>query len=100
MPKWKELGYVPDSDEEDELRSSQPHRSTTFPHASLRDGKLDTAGEHGDRHLGLPRISEEGTEGGSCNVQTALVHHPLAVLAHITETGSRLTSLIGDKPTS
>lgn len=81
MQKWKEIGYVPDSEEEDELRSSQSQRSfhpTTVLHTvvpSLEIGKLDKPDEHEDGHLDLPKISEEKTEDESCNAQNTLVQY-------------------------
>jgi hypothetical protein len=100
MQKWKEIGYVPDSEEEDELRSSQSHRSfhpTAIQHAvlpSLENGKLDTTGEHEDGHPELPKISKEKTEDESCNAQNTLVHSLIAM------TVSGLTRLIDGEPTS
>ncbi len=70
MQKWKEIGYVPDSDDEDELRSTQSQRSfhpTAGHQPSLRNAKLDTPGEHEDEHLKLSKISKEETEDGCCN---------------------------------
>jgi len=75
MPKWKETGYVPDSDDEDELWNSQSQQSfhptpvLNEGLSSLRNGKLDTPGGHEDPHLELPKISEED---GSCNAQNTL----------------------------
>lgn len=78
MQKWKERGYVPDSDEEDELWSSESQRSfqqIAVPHElqlELKNGTLETPGGHKDGSLELPKISEEKTE---CKVQNTIVHH-------------------------
>ena len=79
MPKWKETGYVPDSDEEDELQSSQSQssfRTTAVLHTGLsspRNGRLHMPGGHEDGLLDLPKISEEEREDESCNAQNTLV---------------------------
>jgi len=78
MPKWKETGYVPDSDDSDELWSSQSQQSfhpTPVLHGglpSLRNGKLDTPGGHEDGRLEFPKILEEERKDESCDAQNTL----------------------------
>ena len=81
MPKWKETGYVPDSDEEDELRSNLSQRSfhpTAVLHTELpglRNETIDTPSGHEEERLELPKISEEEREDESCNAQVVCYSH-------------------------